>query len=162
MRILAIDPGTTESAYVVYDSETGDILAKAKLPNQRLSSIVGGIDADTCVIEMIASYGMAVGREVFETCVWVGRFAEIWDKRYKRLVSQFVYRKDVKMCLCGTTKAKDANIRQAIIDRYPPGGGGKLPQVGVKANQGPLYGVSKDIWAAIGVAITYAETVGNG
>jgi hypothetical protein len=58
------------------------------------------------------------------------------------------------MCLCGATKAKDSNIRQAIMDRY---GSAREKAIGRKATPGPLYGVSKDIWAAIGVAITFDE-----
>ena len=75
---------------------------------------------------------------------------------------QQVYRKDVKMHLCGSMRAKDTNIRQAIIDRYPASGGGKCPQIGTKKEPGPLYGVSKDIWSALAVAITYSETKGSG
>jgi hypothetical protein len=102
---------------------------------------------------MIACYGMPVGATVFETCVWIGRFIEAWGDEFTK-----VYRKETKMHLCQTMRAKDSNIRQAIIDRYPATGGGKKPQIGTKAQPGPLYGVSKDVWAALAVAITFAET----
>ena len=68
-----------------------------------------------------------------------------------------IYRMDVKMYLCNNTRAKDGNIRQAIIDRYPANGGGKTPQIGTKKHPGPLYGVSKDVWSALAVAIYCAE-----
>ena len=157
MRILAIDPGPVESAWVVYDSDTGEIIEKAKEVNETAIQSLHWQSVDACAIEMIASYGMAVGATVFETCVWIGRFAETWERKNFPLVADFVYRKDVKTCLCGSTKAKDANIRQAIIDRYPATGGGKTPQIGTKAKPGPLYGMKSDIWAALAVAITYAE-----
>lgn len=66
---------------------------------------------------MIASYGMPVGKEVFDTCVWIGRFIEAFDLEY-----EYVYRKDEKMNLCHSMKAKDSNIRQALIDRFGPVG----------------------------------------
>jgi len=62
---------------------------------------------------MIASYGMPVGREVFETCLWIGRFIECWCGPYT-----LVYRREVKSFLCADSRAKDSNVRQAVIDRY--------------------------------------------
>lgn len=156
MRILAIDPGTTQSAWVVY--EDGEILDKGLEDNDdvlyRMRPILEiEFEADKLYIEMIASYGMPVGQEVFETCVWIGRFIQSWGEDW-----DFIYRKDVKMHLCGSNRAKDSNIRQAILDLYPRTGGGKTPQVGIKSQPGPLFGVSKDVWAALAVAITAAET----
>jgi hypothetical protein len=68
------------------------------------------------VIEMVASYGMAVGESVFETVFWIGRFYEASIREWIKCAR--VYRKDVKMNLCGQTRAKDSNIRQALIDRF--------------------------------------------
>lgn len=161
--ILAIDPGNEKSAWVIY--EGGDIQAFGMdknediLPKFTLAFECGGFSgAEHLAIEMIASYGMAVGQTVFETCVWIGRFIEAWSFAYGRYRTWTkVYRKDVKMHLCHSMRAKDGNIRQAIIDRYPPTGVGKCPQIGTKKYPGPLYGVSKDVWAALGVAITYSE-----
>lgn len=73
---------------------------------------------------MIASYGMPVGKEIFDTCVWIGRFIEANDKDYK-----FVYRKDEKINLCNSMKAKDSNIRQALIDRFGEVGTKKNPRL---------------------------------
>lgn len=153
--ILAIDPGTTQSAWVVYHN--GKVLDKGIDDNDELLCQFGygftkdmqDLEKDVVYIEMVASYGMAVGQTVFETCVWIGRFQqEAYNNGYE---VEMIYRKDVKMYLCGQTKAKDSNIRQAIMDRY---GSERSVVIGTKKAPGPLYGVSKDIWAALGVAIT--------
>lgn len=150
MKILAIDPGTTESGWVKYDTET--VMASGVLPNAEILDLLRHTAADhRLAIEMIASYGMPVGREVFETCVWIGRFQQTWHAPAE---VELVYRKDVKMHLCGTPRAKDPNVRQALIDLFQPTGGGKTPQIGTKGQPGPLYGVSSHAWPALGVAIT--------
>lgn len=155
MKILALDPGTTQTGWCLLDD--GQPIAFGVLENQKmLDEIRSTYDADVMAVEMIASYGMAVGREVFETCVWIGRFVEAWrDPDAVKLV----YRKEVKMHLCGTNKAKDANIRQALIDSYPATGGGTTPQIGTKSKPGPLYGVSSHVWPALGVAVTVAARI---
>nr|WP_307731851.1 hypothetical protein [Massilia sp. H27-R4] len=110
------------------------------------------INGHRLALEMIASYGMAVGREVFETCVWIGRFKQAWHAPDQ---VELVYRKDVKLHLCGTPRAKDANVRAAIIDKFGPG---KETAIGKKASPGPLYGVVSHAWAALAVAITASES----
>lgn len=143
-KIFAIDPGTTHSAYVVFDGET--IYDKGKILNYDLKSLIVRSDADKLVIEMIASYGMPVGKEVFETCVFIGRLIECWE-HWHQTPCKLVYRKDIKVHICGTMKAKDGNIRQALIDRYG--------EPGVKKAQGMTYGISADVWQALALA-TYA------
>jgi hypothetical protein len=139
MKLLALDPGTTQSAYVLWDGKR--VLGAAILPNAMLIEILaaGEMPCDYLACEMIASYGMAVGREVFETCVWIGRFLQAHSGPHR-----LVYRKDVKLHLCGSPRAKDANIRQALLDKYGP--------VGTKGTPGPLYGVKSHVWAALAVA----------
>lgn len=130
------------------------------MKNELLLEIMDGIfETVPCMlaIEMVACYGMAVGKTVFETCVWTGRFIERWSMLGGPFMQ--VYRKEVKMHLCNGVRAKDSNVRQAIIDLYLPEGGGRNPQVGTKLQPGPLYGVSNDIWAALGVAITAGHTI---
>jgi hypothetical protein len=150
--ILAIDPGNVQSAYVVMPLHESVIVDKGILPNDAMISLMLNTNVDVCVVEMVASYGMAVGKTIFETCVWIGKFSiisEMWCKTDVVLV----YRKDIKMHLCGTMRAKDTNIMQALKDRYG--------EVGTKKNPGPLYGVSKDIWSALAVATYYQDTIGG-
>ena len=158
---LAIDPGPEQSAFVLYDPEARArvrMFAKLrnrelleKLPQHRIAMAkeLGGFGSPVLAVEMIASYGMAVGREVFETCVWIGRFVQAWGGDHELL-----YRRDVKLHLCGSMRARDANVRQALLDRFGPG---KEKAVGTKRAPGPLYGVHGDVWAALGVAVTYAD-----
>jgi hypothetical protein len=153
--ILAIDPGNEFSAFTLYKQRK--ILNTKKLPNAELIELIKTFYFDVGAIEMVASYGMAVGKTVFETCVWIGRFEQVIADM--GLEVHKVYRKDVKMHLCGSNRAKDSNIRQAILDSYPATGGGSTPQVGTKKEPGPLYGVSKDMWASLGVAITFEEAI---
>lgn len=152
--LLAIDPGPAESAWVLMAPD-GTIVERAKEPNRAVRARLGDMGrgfivaprVDFVAIEMIASYGMAVGREVFETCLWIGRFAELCHAVPTRLV----YRSEVKSHLCHSQKAKDANIRQALIDKLGP--------VGTKKAPGPCYGIAGDVWSALAVAVTARETV---
>lgn len=149
--VLAIDPGDKQSAYIVYGG--GRPSAFGKLDNhdllERLEEHAAALPYHTpLVIEMIASYGMPVGREVFETCVWIGRFIQRWP-----FVHHLVYRRDVKLHLCGSARAKDTNIRQSLLDRF----GGKSVAVGDKKQPGFLYGVKSDVWSALALAVTFAD-----
>ncbi len=157
MNVLAIDPGNIESAYVIMDSDTYKPVEFGKIENEMLLNL---ITADTCrigeftgrdeskyahaVIEMVACYGMAVGKEVFDTCVWIGRFyQEIWCK------TDLIVRKDVKINICNSAKAKDGNIIQALKDRF----GDK----GTKASPGFFYGFQADCWQAFALGATYID-----
>jgi hypothetical protein len=142
--VLAVDPGTSESGWCLFNGArvldsgvmvNADMLAKVR-------DTAAKREADCLAIEMVASYGMAVGREVFETCVWIGRLLQSWPEPEAVLL---VYRRDVKLHLCGSPRAKDANVRQALIDQLGP--------VGVKSEPGPLYGVKSHAWAALAVAV---------
>lgn len=159
--ILAIDPGQSKSAYVLYDAETkhisehgivGNMDMIEQLPRLRQMPEFATGEAVILVIEMVASYGMPVGASIFDTCVMIGRFIQAYPGEYT-----LMFRREVKLHLCNSARAKDGNVRQALIDRFPATGDGKIPQIGTKAQQGPLYGVRADIWQALGLAITYAE-----
>lgn len=151
MRVLAIDPGNRESAWCIIDGETMKPLSFGKEENQVVLDDVQHLSYDRIVIERVASYGMAVGRDVFETCEWVGRFTQA-----ARVPPDYVYRKEEKLHLCGDSRAKDTNIRRALIDRFAQHDmkNGK----GTKKNPDWFYGFSADVWAAYAVGITYIET----
>lgn len=156
MRILGIDPGNVESAYVITD-ENLKPLEFGKIYNEELLDNIYGGDFDKCdsiTIEKMASYGMGVGSSVFETCVWIGRFQEALNHR-GLYIHYFIYRKDEKMNLCHTMKAKDSNIIQSLIDRFAPNTPNKGK--GIKSNKGWFYGFKTDIWQAYAVAVTYHD-----
>lgn len=107
---------------------------------------------DRVVIERVASYGMPVGREVFETCEWIGRYTQA---AISLIPVEYIYRKDEKLYICHDSRAKDVNIRKALIERFAQFDfkSGR----GTKKNPDYFYGVSKDVWAAIAVAVTYYD-----
>jgi len=149
--IIGVDPGQEQTGFVIMNRK--EVVRHGVANNNEVRRLLLNEfkHYNKLSYEMIASYGMPVGREVFETCLWIGRFIEAFggDRSFE------VFRKDVKMHLCGTPRAKDGNVRQAIIDLYEPTGGGKVPQIGTKKHPGPLYGVSTHVWPAIGVGLTY-------
>lgn len=156
-RILAIDPGTERSAWLVLD---GGVRRFGIDPNDELLTRLRGgmIGPEVVVIEQFEGFGMAVGREVFETIHWSGRFQEAAEHAPRatadRPPAQVVglTRRKVKIAICHDTKAKDPNIRAALIERF---GGPDAIRKG-----GPLYGVAKDVWSALAIAVTYADQEG--
>ena len=163
-RIFAIDPGSVESGWCVVDTDDCTPLAFGKTPNPQLRGhILAGADrleADQVVIEMVASYGMPVGADVFATCVWIGRFSEaVRASWWPHSEPQLVYRKDVKLHHCHSPRANDAMIRQALVDRFAPGqrNYGK----GTKAEPGWFFGFHSDIWAAYALAVYAADQLAD-
>lgn len=148
MRLLAIDPGTTESAYVVMDENYKPIEAK-KLPNADVRQRLLELNPDHVFIELIGHYGtgMPAGQTVFDTCIWIGRFVEILLERDPELVK----RVPVKVHHCGSPRAKDTNVRQALVDRFTP----NAPNMGkgTRAKPGWFYGFRADVWQAYAVGV---------
>lgn len=143
--VLAIDPGSSQSAWLRFDGTRPEGFGIAA-NNVLVRALRTGGLPDVVVIEKIESYGMAVGAEVFDTVLWAGRFAEAAH----RVPVVLLPRRVVKLALCGDSRAKDTNIRQALIDRF-----GGSAAVGRKASPGPLYGISRDVWSALAIAVTY-------
>jgi len=180
--IIAIDPGPTESAYVVMDSPKSVIFGKRA--NEDMLAIIDYWKkeewlCEKLIIEMIASQGMAVGQTTFETCVWIGRFIERWGR-----ACELIYRHEEKTILCRSARATDSNIRQRLIDLF----GGEVTAIGCKKcpsckgkgvvsrqktrceeckgtgwkyPPGVLWKMSGDEWAALAVAVTYLLKTGK-
>jgi hypothetical protein len=149
MSILAIDPGSEQSAILQWNGEK--ICGFRILPNQGVLDMLEcwtNVDNPfpTLILEMVACYGMPVGKEVFETVYWIGRFAQAWHPHKVRRV----YRQEVKLHHCKSARAKDSNVRQALIDKY----GDK----GTKSKPGLTYGLKKDLWQAFAIATYATET----
>lgn len=162
--ILAIDPGNIESGVVLIRERDLKPLVAEKINNEELldNLLMDRYERfeeteyiSHVAIEMIASYGMAVGKSVFETCVWIGRFIQALESNYYNESLKFIYRKDEKMNLCNSMKAKDSNIIQALIDRFAPNTPNKGK--GTKKEPGWFYGFKKDIWQAYAVGVTYHD-----
>lgn len=140
--ILAIDPGTHQSGWVAYRDRK--ILAKGNDENLYMLTMLSvNHTADILAIEMIQGMNMRVGQEVFDTCVWVGRFMQVWRNPAEVIR---VRRREVKMHLCNSVKANDADIRGALI--------AMLGEPGKKANPGATYGIASHMWPALAVAVT--------
>lgn len=149
--ILAIDPGTIQSAYVVWDgvSKPTDF---GLIPNKEILNKIRE-KPDMVVIEEIRSYGMAVGIEVFDTVFWSGRFAQ--EAELRCIPWGRIPRQEIKTHLCNSARAKDANVIQSLIDRFAY----NVPSKGkgTKKEPGFFYGFKKDIWQAFAVAVAWVD-----
>lgn len=175
IQVFAIDPGNKESAFVLlsmdgfldeadwlhYDPKSLVMEQHDKRSNSSVGTalttwLYDQQDSDDLlyvVIERVQAMGMPVGYEVFETCEWIGRYSQMAEKHF--VIPNYVYRLEEKVTLCNDSKAKDANIRQALIDRFARHDlkNGK----GTKKDPDVFYGFSADQWAAMAVATTFLE-----
>lgn len=161
--LLALDPGSEKTGVVLMDPDTWVISAHAILPNPELLLMIqgGAYGASHLVIEEVRSYGNIVGRTIFQTVFWSGRFAQAFESmgvgRWSMMQRQLVYRS-----LLARPTGTDAMVSCAVRDLYAERfagrlGGGKVPVKGKKASPGPLYGVKADEWQALALALTWAR-----
>ena len=154
MLIFAIEPGSTESAYCLMSS---DAVPRhfAKVPNANVLPLIRTYapNLTAVVIERVASYGMPVGREVFDTCEWIGRYTQVACDLALKV--EYVLRQEEKLAICKSPNANDATIRRALIDRFARHDltNGK----GTKKSPDFFYGFKADIWSAFAVGITFLD-----
>lgn len=165
MRVLAVDPGSQQSAWLLLVDGRPELWTKE--PNEQLRDRLRweladarlalpdavNISADLVVIEWLSPRGMPTSAQEFEAAFWAGRFAEA----ARPLPVERLTRDAVKFHHTGhRARVTDAVIRAALIDRFG-GIGGKAAAVGVKSAPGPLYGVHADCWAALAVALAWHD-----
>ena len=92
-----------------------------------------------------------VGREVFESIFWSGRFVQAWYGHGGKC--EGIERNDVKRAIIGTIIGGDKDVRLALINRF----GGKEKAIGTKKSPGPLHGFRDDMWSALAIGIAYME-----
>jgi hypothetical protein len=149
-KILAVDPGYRQSAFILYDGQR--VLLHGIEENQQfLAALKTFKDDATLVLEEMqlftSNYG--VGREIFDSVFWSGRFAEAWQPRsWSRIL-----RSKVRGHL-GASKGGDAAVRAALIDRFGPY---KEQAIGKKSQPGPLFGIKADEWSALAIAVTWSD-----
>lgn len=170
MLVIGIDPGTHQSAFVAYSPDGRRVLNKGIEINERVLRAIYGLvqGGDTHgVIEDMVPY--ATGYSTKETIFWVGRFWEAFSQT--GIYAHRIVRDKVVMHLCGRLwvthvdedgkkhqkKLGDKHVKQALLTRFEASGGGKIPQVGIKAKKGPLFGMKSHMWPALAVAITFSE-----
>ena len=139
--IIAVDPGPQVSGYVEYDCASQKPVSSGVMPNPKLRKLIRKSSHPVFVYEKLQGMGMIPGKETFSTCEEVGRMIECFRGEVIPLT-----RHEVKLLVCGTMRAKDANIRASIIDMY---GSGKSESIGNKKDPGPLYGVKSHAWQAL-------------
>lgn len=151
--LYALDPGNKSTGWCMYRSWDKCIADKGDAPNEDILADLGKMGAEVIVvIESMTSYSKRVGRDVFDTLVWIGRMQQrAIDAGLK---VELVTRKHAKGHVVGTIISGDGAIKAALIKAY----GGKKIAIGTEESPGPLFGATSHQLAAIAVAKTYAET----
>lgn len=149
----AIDPGTFQSACVQWSGAAphmADIMDNGKLLVFLRCVDRHIVDGAVLVIEGLRSYGNVMGQSTIDTAVWSGRFQEAWEGKGGQVA--YIPRVEVKKHVCHNGLAKDANITQALIDRFAYGKPNRGK--GTKKEPGFFYGFKADIWQSFALAVT--------
>jgi len=159
--ITAVDPGTTKSAYVLYDAEKYSILDKGHIANREMLDLLamGTHISGFMALETVKSFGNMGGDSLYLTCMWIGRFISAWLTHHDPHTYTLLPRKTVVTHLCGSSRAGDSHVRRVLIDFFTDNGRkgeGRIPIIGTKKKPGTLYGVSGDMWSALGLAVFWA------
>lgn len=167
MRLLAIDPGTTHSAYAMIRDDYS-IISAAKVSNGELLALVKGGEWDEMAIECMEARHVVngvIGAETYDTCYWIGRYMQAAEDRGKPVHQ--IYRAQERSRLVPTKKNKlpkhpdyvgagaDSQIRATLIRRFAKHDmkNGK----GRAACKDTFYGFAKDMWSAFGIGVVYLD-----
>ena len=143
---IYIDPGTEKSGYIVksYDTYGAPFMVRLDVGENEQVLNECGIH-QRVVIEQLSGMGQMIGQSTLDTAVWVGRFMERAMSRDNEV--EMMTRRDVKLYLCGSCRAKDKDIRQRVIDIF-----GEVP---TKKNPNPTWPAkpASHMWQAAGLML---------
>ncbi len=153
--ILGIDPGCDRSGVVLYARDSRTVLAAS--PDMENHDVLDLIRFGrswplvTRAMERIeAIYGgikgrHVVGSETVRTIMFCGRVIEAAHPNPVMCLSPA----EIREAVCGTTRANDAAVTQALKDN--------IGKPGTKKAPGPTFGVVKHAWRALAAA--HASTI---
>jgi hypothetical protein len=113
--ILGIDPGPVESAYCLVDREYR-IVAAGKVSTTSLLNGLRCAPPERVAVESIQSYGMVVGRSVFDTCYVIGRIQQVCDEL--KIPCVLYPRQEYLRRICGGSHTKDSILRRSLALRF--------------------------------------------
>lgn len=117
MTIIGLDPGNAQSAIVVYEpGSPGRVVEFFDELNQMVPEYLARQylkGAAVLVAEYMRPRGMPTSAEEMDTMFELGRMRQCWSGEFVKFD-----RKDVKLLLCGSVRATDSTIRQALLDRW--------------------------------------------
>jgi hypothetical protein len=148
MKLLAIDPGTLQSGWVLFDGAS--VIHSGTTSNDEVlmacySQAAG--HAQCLAIEEPEGMGQIASHALLRAAWAGGGFERAWP-RLARSPLRITRRMVVSELLRPATvkgKSQDSRIRQALIDR--------VGEPGTKRAPGPTYGVSSHAWSALAVAV---------
>ena len=115
--ILGIDPGPTESAYC-YVTLRQTVDSAGKVSNVELIEMLraSALSTWSVAVESIQSFGMVVGRSVFDTCYQIGRIQQACEDL--GIPCTLYPRQEYLRRICGGSHTKDSILRQAMELRF--------------------------------------------
>lgn len=170
-RILAIDPGPDTSGVVLveawpqaYRGVTATAVPRVveaynEIENRALLERVpqwgafkGALGLDAVVIEKIEFMGMAVGRPVFETVHWSGRFYQAFVALgFTPARQPFAA---TRLALLGSRRATEAQVKDALLSLH--GFADWRAAKGSKADPGPWAALTgPHAWSALALAVGF-------
>ncbi len=160
-RLLSIDPGKASgiieldvTSYPPRVLEIWDGLTVFS----RMLRYIERTRPDAVVIEDFVNYGRPLGDESRDTLKKIG--AVRWACERAGIPYTEISRPEVNDDLCHG-KVSKGTVNRVVRDLYLasslPLGGGANPEKGVKANPGPLYGVTGHAWDALALGVVWVR-----
>lgn len=155
MRVLSVDAGNIQSAYIIFCTEQKRVVQKGFLENEQFIEEILNSSFDEVAIEKIVSLGAVIGSSTLDTAYTNGRIYEAIKTKFG-IISNLYSRIDIKMHLCFTTRAKDANVRQALVNKFGDSSTKKNPHNTFNELEDKIY-FGGHFWSCLAIACYHIE-----
>lgn len=156
MIVVGIDPGPEKCGFVAWETREHPLWKLVTADAVSVAELFGAIAAEqpgAVVCEDLTAQGSVLGRHTIETAKVCGELRYFCRERNYPL--HFVTRIAVKKHLLGRASGNDAQVREALAERFGPG---RQKAWGTKKSPGPLYGLKGHSVQALAVLLTWLDT----